>query len=281
MARLETVRDDGTIVIRASSTSDYPDCCRRVAAKLWPQIVASAGYDLRETVPSVGAAVGTSVHSAGEYSLRSKIDTGEIGNDNEAEDRAIGAFQSEIEHGVLWDQTTQKSDDAKRQIARMVKMYRRRIAPGLQPVAAEKRFEAEWRPGIVVSGQVDHIELSPQGPGDLKTGTRLRSYAAQLGSYSLLCKTHQRPWENARAYFLPRAPLSQDQPPPLVIDYDGDIARRTAEAVIDRMASDVEQFKKTGDPWSFPANPNSMLCSPQFCPAHGTLFCREHMGAGK
>jgi hypothetical protein len=39
---------------------------------------------------------------------------------------------------------------------------------------------------------------------------------------------------------------------------------------------DPGRYLLPGDPWAFPANPGSKLCSAKWCPAWGTTFCREH-----
>ena len=55
--------------LRASMLPSWPDCPRRGAAKQWRHGVNTAGYHLRESRSSVGAAVGTAVHAAAAHFL--------------------------------------------------------------------------------------------------------------------------------------------------------------------------------------------------------------------
>jgi len=60
-------------------------------------------------------------------------------------------------------------------------------------------------------------------------------------------------------------------------------AETAATNIIRHIEGDLRTFREgdparrilPGDPWSFVANPASILCSPKYCPAFGTQFCRE------
>ena len=48
---------DCTLIIRASSTPGLADCTRRTVARAFSELVESKGYKLREIEPHIGAAV--------------------------------------------------------------------------------------------------------------------------------------------------------------------------------------------------------------------------------
>lgn len=271
------------IIIRASATSAYPDCPRREAAKGWPDIIEAAGFTLRTRAASVGAVIGTSVHTAAEYTLKTKLDTGELGNDTEAEDRAIARLEYAKEDGIIWDDTSPGEDPAKFQIARMTRMYRRERAPEIQPIAVEKRLGIDAGDGFTVSGKSDLVAIVESEDAtaitDLKTGVIERVNIAQLGTYSLIERSHGRSVDIVQEDFLQRVNVKKPQPAPVFRRYEIELAEQVAEMRINQMKRDATTFLKTQDPQSFPANPMSMLCSPKYCPAYGSDFCREHKEA--
>jgi hypothetical protein len=98
-------------VIRCSALSGYPDCNRRGAARLfWHEIVA-AGFRLRSTPRGVGAAVGTAVHRAAEYSLNEKAHTGELPPASAATDAARRATAAVAQGYLTGNQTITLSGD--------------------------------------------------------------------------------------------------------------------------------------------------------------------------
>jgi hypothetical protein len=46
--------------------------------------------------------------------------------------------------------------------------------------------------------------------------------------------------------------------------------------ILQRIIDDLTRFRDTADIWSWLPNPNSMMCSPDYCAAWGTGFCRAH-----
>ena len=90
-----------SLTIRPSSLPGWADCARREAARLFPEMIEAAGFSLRNIASGAGAAVGTAVHTAAHYTLEQKLETGELGNASEAEDRAITSFNDRVFQGIL------------------------------------------------------------------------------------------------------------------------------------------------------------------------------------
>jgi hypothetical protein len=106
----------------------------------------------------------------------------------------------------------------------------------------------------------------------------------QIGAYSLLSRSNhpEIPVEKLRVQFIQRVPLKKEQPLPVTEEYDQPTAEQAAVSALKHIMLDVNEFRRRtmeGDAppeHAFMANPASLLCSPKFCPAFGTGFCREH-----
>jgi len=264
------------IVIRSSSLPSYADCARRTGAKLLWEELAAQGYTFRETSQGVGAALGTSTHEAANFSLSQKIKDGSLGNASEAMDMAFETFHTiQNMEGIVYDSTTPTYDRAELQLKTLVNIYRLKVAPGIQPVEVEIRLEANIGDGYVLSGKFDVRELVTIR--DLKTGAASRAHISQYGAYGMLCMAHGRTVESIIEDYLPR----KREPEPETYHYDVDVAMNAARGILKGLKRDVAEYRETGDPTSFIANPQSMLCSDRFCPVWGTEFCREHKNKGE
>jgi len=264
------------LTVRASSLPSYADCSRRTAAKLLWEELAALGFIFRDTAQGIGAALGSSTHQAASYSLNSKISEGTLGNESHAMDLAFEVFH-EIQktEGIVYDGTTPTYDRAELQLKTLVNCYRKQVAPGIEPVEVEVRLEADIGGGFVLSGQFDVREAVTLR--DLKTGAASRANISQYGAYALLCIVHHRAVEQIVEDYLPR----KKEPEPETYHYDVQAAMGATRAILKRMKDDVAMFRESGEPTSFIANPQSMLCSDRFCPVWGTAFCREHKNKGE
>lgn len=272
-------------VIRSSSLPQYADCPRRWAARtLWRE-VRDAGFNLVRSLPrSIGASVGTGVHGGAAYTMEEKLRTGDLGNRTEAEQRALQELDTAAADGVMWDRDTENKNEAQQQIIRMLGEFRTELAPSLVPMAVERRLSADLGDGFTLSGQSDLELLSPDGIDDFKTGRRMVTHYAQVGSYSLLSRTAHpgKALRRLRVLFIPRVTMKRAQPRPIIEQYNQAVAEQAATSTIDRIKQDVEQFRMRAilddapPQHAFLANPGSNLCSPRWCPAFGTNFCKEH-----
>jgi hypothetical protein len=253
----------------------YADCSRRAAAKQFPDLISEAGFDTREIRPSIGAAVGTATHTVAGHILKEKIKSGVLGEIDEAVKIALAKLQEQIAPGCEWDDTTPNLGTAAEQLPRMVRAYLPR-ARELDPVAVEMKFEARVGDGWEMSGTVDLL-CADGHLDDLKTGAVRRAYQAQLGGYAILLRANGRQVTSIGTTYVPRGKKTKPQPPPEVQTYDLDASERAAWTAIEAIKRDYAAFEKTGNPESFMANPMSMNCSPRYCSAWGTKFCRQHL----
>lgn len=277
-------------IIRASMTSGYPDCPRRGATKIIPKEITAAGFGLRESPPSAPAAIGTAVHAGAAFMLEEKIESGRVGSLPMAQERAITSWRTETVGGVSYtDNTTRNRDDAEAQILSMSQAYWAHLAPKIEPLWVEQRLVApitkdgRWK----LSGRADLncLETDPVNGNlirDLKTGTSRYAHTAQIGSYIALGRWAGNGIKRGMIDQVPRVRRGAVQPPPESHEYDGDDAMRQAVDVIERIISDVRDFRrrveegKARPERAFIANPMSVLCNKKYCPAWGTEFCRAH-----
>lgn len=263
--------------IRASSLPAYPDCPRRGTARLFPGLVRDLGYDdLRQTLPSAGAAVGQGLHTSAARLMEAKRDGAEP-DIKAAVAAGLETYQSETENGAEWDDHTPDWTAGAKQIERMVAAFARGPLLRLEPLFIEQYFEADAGDGVTLTGHVDLITADP-GIRDFKNGNVERPFHSQLGGYSLLVRSNADTTGIERiktigTEYIYRARLSSPQPDVTPVEYDVEVCERAALATIDQIKRDVRALEETGDCWAIPANPNSMMCHRAYCPAHGTSFC--------
>lgn len=271
-----------TISVRGSSLTSYHDCPRRAAARTYRKIITEAGYDLNETLPHIGAVSGTGCHAGAAYMLANKLTFENLGSIDDCNEVAIEAFRAEAVNGVAFDQISPEKNTAEKQLLRQVAMYRKMVAPIAQPLDVEVQLEdavmnVDGKQGIIkvtMTGKPDDVE--ERLIRDLKTGGKQRWNAAQYGHYSLMVRASGRDVDQLIEDFIARTPLRKPQADVEFRSHDVGTAEQMAVRIIERMARDMEEFTLTGERWAFAVNPMSMLCSPKFCPAWGTNFCREH-----
>lgn len=277
-----------TTVIRVSALSNYPDCPRRAATRMFWREIVDAGFQLRYLPRGIGALVGTAVHKGVAAVLGHKASTGTLPFRTVAIESSREALADAVDGvEVQYDApngATHNMRDAIDQTVRMTGVYHDNVAPNISPILVEERLEAEVETGIILSGQADLVAREPGMVRDLKTGTRMpSSFAPQLGGYSLLARSHGHQIERASIDYVKRVNPAKPQPLPVTNEAVIAHAETAATAILRQIAFDVDTFRNgderrgilPGDPWSFAANPASMLCSPKWCSAYGTDFCHE------
>lgn len=278
-----------TYTARCSALPDFPDCNRRGAARMLRRLIEAMGFKLKRPPNGAGAMVGTAVHSGAAVMLEEKGRSGVVAPESVATDAAIHSLREKVREGVAYDQLTTNLMDAEIQAVRMVKVYRADVAPQITPLLVEQRFEARVpfaRNNIILSGQLDVLAREPGRLRDTKTGRMLGNYRSQKGGYSLLSKSQP---DNLQVHssvidFIKRVAPKAEQPRAETYVQDLAGCETAAVAILKTIDLQLTLFLEgdsdrgilPGDPWAFPANPSSRLCSDKYCPAHGTDFCHEH-----
>jgi hypothetical protein len=215
-----------------------------------------------------------------------------------ATDAAVETMRQRVkDEGATFDRETPDLRAAESQVLAMTRAYYYGVAPKVEPVIVERRLEADVgftvQP-MVLTGQQDVLAREPGRVRDLKTGKNRSNHKPQLGSYALLAKSHPEVLggveiNGAVEDFVQRVSAKKvangEQPPAVSYVHDLAGAERAAVAVLRMIdshltvfrAGDPSRYVLPGDPWAFPANPSSKLCSEKWCAAWGTEFCREHM----
>lgn len=267
-----------TIEIHPSSLTDYADCARRSAAKILWREIREAGYDIRLPGAVIGASVGTAVHAGAQFTLETKILTGSLATTRDAQDCAMAHLEEEMKDGVIWDDTTPNRSAAEKQTLRMVDVYSHTVAPMITPVQVEYAIEQPIKAGYTLVGTIDL--LTDRALRDLKTGAE-RMHLPQIGAYHYMLRKHGHTVDTLAVDYIPRVSVKKHQPQAQYTEYDPTLAEQAAASAIRRFIADHQEFERrvtAGQPleFAFMANPSSMLCSPKYCPAFGTSFCREH-----
>lgn len=294
---MDAITDTRVTVVRASSLSGYPDCPRRGATKLLRQEIEAAGYMLRSLGGGIGAATGSGVHAGAALALTEKASSGQLAPFGVATDAAVETLRQRVrDDGATFDRETPDLRAAESQVLAMTRAYYFGVAPKVQPVLVESRLEADVgftvQP-MILTGQQDVLAREPGRIRDLKTGKNRSNHKPQLGSYALLAKSHPEVLGGVTVLgavedFVQRVSAKKvaagEQPPAISFMHNLDGAERAAVAVLRMIDAHLTVFRRgdpsryveAGDPWAFPANPSSKLCSEKWCPAWGTSFCAEH-----
>jgi len=244
-----------------------------MAGRLFPMQLREWGFQIRQSVSHVGAAVGTGSHAGVANLLTEKMKTGRVTVSSESKDRGEAAFKEALAYGIEWDTVTPRSDIGVRQIIKTINAYAQHVAPRFDPVAVEQHLTQTTAAGNTLSG---HIDLAVNAIRDLKTGKFEGGNIVQYGAYSLLLRANGGESRYVAEDYIKRVKVDDPQPPPKETIYDVNVAEAAAANVIKRLERDYTEFMETGNPGAFLANPNSILCGERLCGAWGTEFCREH-----
>ncbi len=271
------------LVIRASSLPGFLDCQLRAAANSQARLFVAHGHELRRGHGNIGAVVGSGVHAGAELALSERM-MGRASSLSACEDAAIETLRRRIEdeagEGLIFDEESPSRDAAERAARRMVAVYREDVADRATPVAVESRIEAEFAPGVILSGQSDLLHLDAATGAhkvrDLKTGRRHQpaaKHASQVGAYSLLFRSRGHSTDGAQIDFLKRVRLDREQPRVVAEPLSIEGCERQAHAVLGEFSAKLQAFAADGDPGRFLPNATSMLCNQKFCRLHGQPAC--------
>lgn len=271
------------LLVRASSLPSYMDCPRRGAARTFRKAITERGFELAPGLPSIGSVIGTSLHKGAAHILRTKKETGTFDRNtiSDAIELCDTHISSELakETAINWDKTTTRQDSALKQLRAMFEAYIP-FFDRIEPMIIEQRFEHKISPlggdapVILLSGELDVMDVHGEIT-DHKTGASFPSPHAQLGAYSILLKLNELMVNNVRVNWVPRKGIkSLDDIQCVSRRLDIDQCEQYAWRVLKQIQSDYINFLETGDPWSFAANPTSQMCTPKYCSAHTSGWCK-------
>jgi len=268
-----------------SMLPNVSDCCRRAAASQFWGLIENAGFKLGERSHGIYLSVGNGGHAAVKNMLTHKIKTGELNTPEENIEVGLQKYEDDIKEAefLTYDGVTPNQDAGKFQISRFVKFYQRDIAPRLIfPEGADpaKHIEVYYEHRLKefkISGHVDLI--TKFSICDAKGGKTVRAYHSQLGGYANLHVTDggEKP-KYLIVHYLPRVHMDKTYPGTKIELYDVDFSMNESWYLVNQLIRDVNNFKESGNPACFQANPQSTLCSRKYCRAHKTNFCKYHTG---
>ncbi len=272
------------ITLRSSSLQNYAECQRMFGA--WFMISSGLAreynLDLREPRPHVGAHVGTGTHAGAAYLMEEFAKTGEQGDRWRAKQASdIARFKTDelCSAPTLFDPpltpTTRAAVEAAAKITERIHLD---VVPDSPPLLVEKGYKAIFKgaPGsddYQVTGTFDTflIELALW---DFKTGKMKPRPMAQMGSYSNILRSNGFDVNKVAVKFGARPSANKPAKPIEHIDIDLPEAERHAKSISRQAARSMQEMLDSGDPEMLVANPGCLLCSPDYCPAWGTKWCK-------
>jgi hypothetical protein len=252
------------------------------------RIEAVSGVKLRTLPPHVGGVVGSGSHTGFAELNRALRDTGEVGGEprrRNASDAAVAEVDrrwDEAAGEVAIDEVTANQDRARRQVEHMTGQWHEKQNAADSPALIERGLSGRIS-GVEITGTPDLWSLR-RHLTDTKSGKRTPRadvHGPQAGAYSMLLRARGAPVDSADLVWFPRTA----KPRPLeIVPVDVTAAERAAYAKVRFLARVVSDFESAIDgdlgPWwqshpidVIPTNPQSLLCSPNWCRLYGTPAC--------
>lgn len=293
------------IRIRASGLGSFIDCNKRFFVNQYSKLLKAMGYDIYEYEPSIiPTQIGKGLHAGASHAFHEKKNKGRLGKRffKQAEEKGITELQENVKaEDTIFDTISPDMNSAEFQLRKMLeKYYNWIIVPEVKPHLIEYPYEGTIKPEniyvenedlkVIITGHPDLVEKKKQ-IRDIKTGKSGTVHFAQLGIYSILYRTNQEieAFKRIRPKLIidhvPRVSVSQiglkGYPLPVKYYYNSELSENIAYKAINKLISIWADFFYKEDHNLIPENPHSMLCSPNYCRAHGTNFCPITKGVKK
>lgn len=265
---------------RASSFPTYNDCARLASCSVKVEVDGQEfslpeymGFELAPDKRGRKAAIGTALHKGAETILKGL----QAGSESPLVVEAIQAMHDKLdEEWVLCedDDSIKSVESAKDYLDNMFET----MAPvllNIKPVHVEIELSRRLDHDAISTGHPDVIEDidGVLALRDWKTTNApvAKPYPAQFGEYGLQAEDAGIDIEIGIQSTFRR--LKKKESEHIETPYKMAVVKNFAQATSERFLANTNRFLATGDPNSFNANPNSNLCSPQFCRAWGTPYC--------
>jgi hypothetical protein len=268
-------------IITASTLPTIGECMCRAAAKAFgargkmksdfrDRLEAEHPYLIAPKKNGIYAVIGTSCHAGCEMSLKTDLETGSHPARQDVIDCATDHIKTIEDIGYETD--IPRLGEAVGVVARLAGFWADKVAPNLgHPKLVEVRLDAKIG-DVILSGQLDLLTVDGD-VSDHKFSKRATNCMAQLGGQFMLAKSHGHEVSSISSSLVNRA-SSKKEPEWSTQTFYMQDAGRLAYRYIQRASTAIGIYMQNGDPEAFDANPGSQLCSPKYCPAHGTRFCR-------
>jgi hypothetical protein len=264
------------VILRPSSFAGWNDCdLREFFDKFQKLAEQKTGFKRPYRRQHIGATTGTAGHTGVTNALQRQIVTGEVPRLEDMQDEADAALIEGLNKDTDFDAVTKNIDDARYQLKRMIAATAPLVAT-IQPAQVELKLEhpLTTRDGVeyVLAGSFDVREENGT-IRDLKFGKNVSVYDAQLGAYKYLAEKNGYPVTGLKVDHIKRVARSKPQPEAMTYTYDVEDSARVADHAAAKILDQVSEFIRTGDPWVFPTNPSSKLCTANWCSLYGTELC--------
>lgn len=272
--------------VHASSLPTHQDCPRRWAAAHVKEV--GEAYELAPK--GIGSILGDRAHAGAARMLLAKQLNGSWDWQQAAEEQIEELRQIIRTSAITWDKLTREPGVAEKQLLNLLFEFNRGVMPTANAHLVELEMRAKWSEFIRIVGKMDYIEKIDRSwsIGDHKFSSMLSPYHSQLGCYSILLQ--------AQPFFIEQEGEIKDlilnwikrvgvrakvQPEVVQIGYDLEACENAAGKQLDEIEKEVKEYRATGNPWAFNANPNSKFCTKASCRAFGTKWCDQWIDLGE
>lgn len=271
-----------SLPVRASSLDSYNDCRRSGAANIHYRAIREGGHELGTRRPGGAEAVGTGLHAVMHEVLRHRQMFGQCTREDvtAAIENAKIALKEELKNGFLADKTTPREEVALMQVEALAEKFLP-FAQQINPRLVEIKHEYLVSPlgsqaiPVLLSGTIDYLDIFGE-IGDWKTGKNFPAAHAQMGAYLILLQYLGYDVNNLRIIWGSRVGYTVLHKIEVrAIRFDPEECINAAWATIKQIQIDYENWLQSGgDPWAFGTNNKSQTCTPNYCIAYGTSWCK-------
>ncbi len=269
------------ISIRASMLPRSLDCMRAAACAQFSDLVEDAGFTLNERGTGIYTAVGVGTHAAARHILTEKIKTGSLPDVGQSIEAGVAEYNNSLTEyeSITYDDVTPSQGVGAYQVNVLTKAFYNDVAPRCKfPEGADPADHLELYLKTRIGDDAElsgHIDIrTASSVVDTKSGKMLRPVQTQLGAYSNLLSANGYEYPDSLIVaHLPRVHKEKIYPGTTFDNYPVKFCVNESWYLVNQIIRDVKNFKQSGNPASFPANPQSTLCSAKYCQCYGTRFC--------
>lgn len=251
----EAYKDNGKILIRASSLSTYMHCPYK-----WYKMVIEG----EKVIPNLQMITGTAVHKGVEVGYTEKIDKGTTPPIDVLTDAAVEEFKEKLKEDVK----TNGEDPNKYEklVVEDVKLYKPTMDT-TTPKAVEKFYKVKLDSPYIEAVQGTADIVFQNGIGDIKVTNRKAAptnYKFQLSTYAILAEKNGEDLEFAEIHNIVNGKAAHVLPLKLV--------KEQTRYLINNLIKKIHLFYEKGVDGEllFTGNPSSFLCDERYCDLHKT-----------
>lgn len=216
--------------------------------------------------PGVAAVIGISTHKAIELDLKSKLETGQLLEEDVLTDAAAQTVENEWSGGLVQDDDSpMEKGEIIDEAVSLVRCHHAEVAPAVEPIAVERPFGVDVSADIKLTGHIDVQEATAirdtktikAKPGAIKGEHWVQ---AQLYAVGALVNDGKLP-EKVKVDYLVKNKKAK-----VAVTHESEVTEQTAQRALDRLSITSRVIARAIDSGDFmPAPADSWACSDKWC----------------